>query len=72
VCAQPHFNVCKEVWVKLDNKHWYDYVRKSVEISREGKETVLWDEQVTADRTIPDNKPDIVNRDNEKRNMFVC
>jgi hypothetical protein len=28
-----HFNICKEieVRVKIDNKHWYDHVPKSVE-----------------------------------------
>ena len=24
VCAELHFNICKEIGVKLDNKHWYD------------------------------------------------
>jgi hypothetical protein len=28
VCAQLHFNICKEIGVKLDNKHWYDHVPK--------------------------------------------
>ena len=31
VCAQLHFNMFKEIWVKLDNEHWYDHVPKSVE-----------------------------------------
>jgi len=31
VCAQLHFNICKEIGVKLDNKYWYDHVPKSVE-----------------------------------------
>jgi len=34
--------------------------------------TTLWNQQVQTDRTIPNNKPDIVIRDNEKReNMHV-
>jgi hypothetical protein len=24
LCTQLHFNLCKEVEVKLDNEHWYD------------------------------------------------
>jgi len=28
VCAQLHFNICKELGVKLENKHWYDHVPK--------------------------------------------
>jgi adenosylcobinamide amidohydrolase len=26
VCAQLHFNICKETGVKLDKKHWYEHV----------------------------------------------
>ena len=32
-----------------------------------GKVTILWNRQVQTDRTIPNNKPDIIIRDNEKR-----
>jgi len=31
-----------------------------------GKVTVLWNQQVQTDRIIPNNKPDIIIRDNEK------
>jgi hypothetical protein len=31
-----------------------------------GKVTILWNQQVQTDRTIPNNKPDIIVRDNEK------
>jgi hypothetical protein len=41
-------------------------VPKSVETSRGGKVTILWNQQVQTDRTIPNNKPDIIIRDNEK------
>jgi len=30
VCAQLHFNICKETSVKLDNEHWYKNAPKSV------------------------------------------
>ena len=33
VCAQLHFNICKETGVQLDKKHWYEYVPKSAETS---------------------------------------
>ena len=66
VCAQLHFNICKEAGVKLDKKHWYEHVPKSVETSQEGNVTILWNQQVQTDRTIPNNKPDIIFRDNEK------
>jgi hypothetical protein len=58
VCAQLHFNICKETGVKLDTKHWYEYVPKLVETSQRGKVTILWNQQVQTDRTIPNNKPE--------------
>ena len=39
---------------------------KSVETSQGGKVTILWNKQIQTDRTIPNNKPDIIIRDNEK------
>jgi len=50
----------------LDKKHWYEHVPKSVETSQGGKVTILWNQQVQTDRTIPNNKPNIIIRDNEK------
>jgi hypothetical protein len=66
MCAQLHFNICKETGVELDNKHWYDHVPKSVETSHEGKVTIQWIRQVRTDRTIPNIKPDIITRDNKQ------
>ena len=37
-----------------------------IETSQGGKVTILWNQQVKTDRTIPNNKPDIINRDHEK------
>jgi len=66
VCAQLHFNICKETEVQLDKKHWYEHVPKSVQTSQGGKVTILWNQQVQTDRTIPNNKPDIIICANEK------
>jgi hypothetical protein len=66
VCAELLFNICKEIGVKLDNKHHYDHVPKSVEMSHEGKVTTLWNQRVQSDRTIPNNKPDIIICDNKQ------
>jgi hypothetical protein len=44
VCAQLHFNICKELGVKLDSKLWYEHVSKSVETSQGGKVTILWNQ----------------------------
>ena len=61
----PNYNICKETGVQLDKKHWYEHVPKSVETSQGGKVTILWNQQVQTDRTIPNNKQDIIIRDNE-------
>jgi len=41
-------------------------VPKSVETGQGGKVTLLWNQQVQTDRTIPNNKPDIIINVNEK------
>jgi len=71
VCAQLHFNTCKETRVQLDKKHWYEHVPKSLETGQGGNVTILWNQQVQTDRIIPNNKPDIINRDNEKRTCML-
>ena len=38
----------------------------TAETSQGGKVTILWNQQVQTDRTIPNNKPHIIIRDNEK------
>jgi len=46
-------------------------VPKSVETSQGGKVSILWNQQVQTDRTIPNNKPDIIIRDNEQRTCML-
>ena len=71
VCAQLHFNICKETGVQLDRKHWYEHVPKSVETGQGGNVTILWKQQVQTDRTVPNNKPDITIPDNENRTCML-
>jgi hypothetical protein len=71
VCAQLHFNICKETGVQLDKKHLYEHVPKSVERGQGGNVTILWKQQVQTDRTIPNNKPDIIIGDNKKRTCML-
>jgi len=59
VCAQIHFNICKETAVQLDKKHRYERVPKSVETSQRGNITILWNQQVQTEKNIASNKPDI-------------
>ena len=66
VSGQTYFNTCKETGVQLEKNYWYEHVPKSVVTNQGGKVPILWNEQVQTDRTIPNNKPDIVIRVNEK------
>jgi hypothetical protein len=50
----------------LDKKHRYEHAPKSVETSQGSKVTILRNKQVQTDRTVPNNKPEIIIRDNEK------
>jgi hypothetical protein len=71
VCAGLHFNIYKEIGVKLDSELWYEHVPKSVETSQEGKVNILWNQQVQTERTIPNSKLDIILRDNEERKCIL-
>jgi len=66
VCIKIHFNIRKETGVKLENEHRYDHVPNSVETSHEVNVTTLWNQQVRTDRTIPNNKLDIIILDNKR------
>jgi len=54
---------------RTGQKQWYEHVPKSVETSQ--GVTILWNQQVQTDRTISNNKPDIIIRDNEKRTCML-
>jgi len=71
VSAQIHFNICKEIRVQMDKEHWYEHVPNSLVTNQRGKVTILWNQQVQIDRTIPNNKPDIIIRDNENRKCIL-
>jgi len=66
---QLYFKKCKEIWVKLHNRHWCEHIPKPVEPSPDIRVTILWNQQVQTDRTIPYNTPDTTMRDNEKNNI---
>jgi len=55
----------------MDKKHWYGHVPNSVVTNQGGKVTILWNQQVQTDRTIPNNKPYIIIPDNEKRTCML-
>ena len=60
MCAELHFNTCKEIWVQSDNEQRYDHVPKLVETGHGGK---VVEPTVQTDRTVSNNKPDSIIRD---------
>jgi hypothetical protein len=56
---------------KIGQKHWYEHVLKSVETGQGGTVTIQWNPQFRTDRIIPNNKPDIIIRDNEIRTCML-
>ena len=71
MCAQIHYSIFKEMGVQLDTKHWYEHAPNSVETTQGGKMTIPCNQQVQTDRTIPNNKPDIIIRDTEQRTCML-
>jgi len=65
--AQLNFGKRRGIRIKLENKHWYDHIQRLAKTSHWGKAIILWNQQVQTDNTIPNNKPDIIIRDNGKR-----
>ena len=65
-CVHNYTSTYARKRVQMDKKRWYEHVPKSVQTSPGGKVTVLWNQQVQTDRTIPNNKPDIIIHDNDK------
>jgi hypothetical protein len=55
----------------LDTNHWYEHVPKSVETSQGGKVTILWNQHIQTDITIPNNKADIIIGDNGRRTCML-
>jgi len=54
----------------IGQKHWYEHEPKSVETSQGGKVTILWNKKVQTGRNVPNNKSDILIRNNEME--LVC
>ena len=61
----------RKQWYRRKKKHWYEHVPKPAETSQGSKVTILWNQKVQTDRTIPNNKPDIIIRDNEKGTCMI-
>ena len=57
--------------MQLDKKHSYEHVPNSVVTNQGGEVTILWNQQVQTARTIPNNKPDIIIQEDEKRTCIL-
>ena len=66
VCS-IHFNMCKEIGVQSDKENCYQRAPKSVVTSHERKVTIICHQQVQTARIIASNEPDIIIRDNARK-----
>jgi hypothetical protein len=57
--------------VKLDKEHCCELALTVAGKGYESELTVLWNQQVKNNRTIPNNKPDIIIRDNVKGTCLI-
>ena len=64
--AELHCTTCNRIVLTFDKQHWYQHVPKSLERIYDGKVTMLWNQQVKTDRSVPNKKPDNIIHDNEK------
>lgn len=53
VCIKLHFNICKEIEIKLDSEHWHEDVPKSIQTSHGGKVTTLWNQTGANRHSLP-------------------
>jgi hypothetical protein len=60
-----------ETGVQLKKKHWYQHDPKFAETIRKDLVNIVWNQQVQTNRTIPNNKPDIVISVNEKETCML-
>ena len=60
------FNIYKEIELKLDTEHWYEHAPKLVKTNHASTVTILWNQQVQTDRSIPYDILDIIIHYNEK------
>ena len=50
----------------IRKEHWYEHVTRLAEKGLERNAIMVWNQQVQTDRTIPNNRPDIIMHDTEK------
>jgi len=58
VYAELHCTTCNRIAVTFDKQHWYQHIPESLERIYDGKVTVLWNQQVKSDESVPNNKLD--------------
>lgn len=60
VCKALHFSISKYYECPLQTEKWYEHKPLHVTKSKDGKVTLLYDQQIITDRSIQANRPDLV------------
>ncbi|XP_072152512.1 uncharacterized protein [Bemisia tabaci] len=61
VCTHLHHNLCKEYNIAVET-NWYEHKPKAITATDDGQTTIIWNVPVRTDRTVPNNRPDIILR----------
>ena len=69
VVAQLHLLICKHNNIKVDVQHSYQHNPEIV--MKIDKVTILWDSQITTDRHVPCNKPDVITQEKESDRCMI-
>ena len=58
VAAQLHLDVCMHYNIKVEAQHWYQ--QNLEKVMENDKVDILWSSQITTDRHVSFNRPDII------------
>lgn len=71
VCKLLHYNICRSIGVPTDTDKWYQHEPKTVVCTDDNQYVMLWNQQIITDRTVRNNKPDIVLKDLHKKETLL-
>lgn len=68
ICKLVHFEICKGLKINTTEK-WYNHTPNPVTTT--GPITIIYNQPIHTDRTIPANKPDIILKDHQNKKCLI-
>ena len=69
VASHLHLDICKHYNIKVDAQHWYEHNPERV--MENDKVTIPWYSQITIDRNVSWNRPDIIIQEKESDECMI-